>query len=49
MNLKTLTYDSLIVVLAVAAVSDVVHVVAGFLAQKAGGLSASHMKCLFTS
>ena len=44
----TITYYSLIVVFAVATVFDIVHVVAGFLAEQAGSLGAGDMEALLT-
>jgi len=44
-----LAYDFLVVVLAVAAVLDVVHVVAGLLAEQAGRLRARHVEALLAA
>ena len=45
----SVTHDSLVVIFTVAAVFDVVHVVARFLAQEAGALGAGHVEALLTS
>ena len=43
------TYNSLIMVLAVTAISDIIHIISRFFAQKSGTLCTRDMKSLFTS